>query len=237
MRKSELKVGEEYAIGSSSRYERYRGVKATVVEVAGERRRENGTTMSGIVCEADYMDLRNRYLHRGVEQVPGEPGMVVVDSARSFVLPWSEFEERREAHEAAQRATAEDRERRKRVLVDATVRLREAFGVDLEDRGAGVRVDHSRVTVELHADTLGRLVEAVAGPALAPGAVPVALAGPASRSLAFVEQVKGADLSGFEAHELERVKSIALDAELRARWAVEQMDRALWERAHPEEAF
>lgn len=74
-------------------------------------------------------------------------------------------------------------------------------------------------------------------PALTPGAVPMSVAGPASRSLAFVEQVDSVDLDGFEEHELERLLTVVGDARQRAEDVRRKVEAAKWAKAHPGEAF
>jgi hypothetical protein len=96
MRKSELKVGGEYAAGSSSRFGRWQLVPVRVVEIDGERPRPNGTVQRGIVVQL----LEDTYDYRWRGKAGDEK---VIDSARDLQCEWAPYVERKAEH-AAHRA-------------------------------------------------------------------------------------------------------------------------------------
>jgi hypothetical protein len=93
MRKSELKVGGEYAAGSSSRFGRWQLVPVRVVEIDGERPRPNGTVQRGIVVQL----LEDTYDYRWRGKAGDEK---VIDSARDLQCEWAPYVERKAANYA-----------------------------------------------------------------------------------------------------------------------------------------
>lgn len=161
MKKSELRPGVEYAVGSTSRYDRFRAVKVTLVDVEGERRRSNGTTAKGIVVSYDgegHLRTEAGYIGSAlsVERMPS--GEWVLDSARWIREPWESFAEKHAAHEAAEERRTAERDRRRKVMAECVVALR-GYGFDAEDRHTrDFRMDFSRLRFEVDPDALAELL-------------------------------------------------------------------------------
>jgi hypothetical protein len=153
MKKSELQPGVEYAFGSTSRYDRYRAVKVTVVEVDGERERANGTTVKGIVV-AGGGDLRRLAGYVSEAEVARvQSGEWVVRSGRYLREPWADFEEKVRRHEEAEAEKGEERKRRQEVAGEVRAKLRR---LGLED---AFRVDPGQYRFSASADTMAKLLQ------------------------------------------------------------------------------
>lgn len=162
MKKTELKTGVEYAVGSPSRYDALRRVKARVIETSGERTRENGTKVCGIVCDADPEELQRMYLRRAFDRTG--PREVVFSSARYFDCTWAAFEDRVQAHEERARSHAAERERRAALAADLATEL-EKLGVDTGRYSSGVRIDVAKGVVTVNLDVFAELVRRIWGAA------------------------------------------------------------------------
>lgn len=120
MRKQDLQVGEEYAVGQTSRRgDDWNLVRAELVERDGERTVETGyrgeRIQRGIVVR--FPDGA-RYPYN-VE--PGEEK--VLDNARHFVKPWAEYAPAKAEHDRKMAAREAERIRRLEVTLKAEVRL------------------------------------------------------------------------------------------------------------------
>jgi hypothetical protein len=143
MRKSELKVGGEYAAGSPSRYDPWRMVPVRVVEIDGERPRSNGTMQRGIVVE--LVQDSDEYRWRG------KAGDVkVIDSARDIRSEWGAYVERKAEHERLMAERQAEAERVRRVAEDVEVRLT-SLGFGRIGRGGDD-------TFRIPADTMAKIV-------------------------------------------------------------------------------
>lgn len=136
MKKKDIKVGEEYAVGrQSSHSSRYR-----VRIVAETRKRQVSTstwsshkkdTHGWVVEPARRDDITSRYGGLVTPFMPDDQGRPCVASAE-VVMPWAQWEERKAAQkEAEERAQRERNERQAR-----EARVRDAF------EGYGISVSH-----------------------------------------------------------------------------------------------
>jgi hypothetical protein len=142
MRKSELKVGGEYAAGSSSRFGRWQLVPVRVVEIDGERPRPNGTVQRGIVVQL----LEDTYDYRWRGKAGDEK---VIDSARDLQCEWAPYVERKAEHERIMAERQTEAERVRRV----------AEGVEVRLTGLGFgRISRSDGTFRIPADTMAKIV-------------------------------------------------------------------------------
>lgn len=154
MKKSELVEGRDYAAGSTSRHDRFRMARVTVVEVDGARQRENGTTAKGIVLL--LVEAGTSWGVMGRRKVGDE---FVVASAREIQQEWESYATRKAAHEEHVKAVQRERERKREAAKRASVRLR-GLGVSVGskfDRDDPVRVDDA--TFSIGADAMEGLLE------------------------------------------------------------------------------
>lgn len=147
MRKQDLKVGEDYAIGSTSRYDRFRAAHGRIVEVEGTRPNGRGGVKRGVVVVLvedgkDYPFL-------------GPAGKeFVLNSARDVREPWADFAASRAAQD--ERRHAQEAERaRKSTIANEVMRRLSAW--DIEQ----FRTDHDGTFI-VPAETMARIVERVA---------------------------------------------------------------------------
>jgi hypothetical protein len=245
VKRSELQVGMEYAIGARSSFSTAKratliGFEEPIVVPDGWQGHDEREAR-GTVFELHESETPWGHAPSPMKSGKRDSRRVLVPHGGNILRTWPQEEERRRAEEqrtAAYRAEQETVRELTRANLKA---LRERFGFDVAARdqtGDGdVQIGYGRGEVVLSARGLAELIELISGPVLAPGAVPLALPGPASRSLAFVEQAAKVDLGGFEEHELERLKAIAGEAANRAADWRAVFERALWAKQHPGEAF
>ncbi len=143
MKKSDLIEGEDYAIGSPSRYLQWQGKRATVVEINGARPRANGTTQRGIVL---------RFAEKAGWSYGSTPAGVewVLDSARDVLGPWAPYAKRKAEYEAAKRARDAESALRRKVAKDAEV--------ELARRGIAARLTGGGEEIILSADAMTELL-------------------------------------------------------------------------------
>jgi hypothetical protein len=158
VKKTELREGVDYALGSTSKYDRYKAAKVTVVEVDGERERANGTKVKGVVVtsaiEADLSRYAG-YVSRGeVERVPS--GEWVLRSGRYLREPWTDFEEKRRRYDEARAEKHAERER-KRGVIEGVIGTLARYGVTT-DGGRGVRVDRTAQHFVFGPDAMAELL-------------------------------------------------------------------------------
>lgn len=152
MRKSELKVGGEYAAGSSSRFGRWQLVPVRVVEIDGERPRPNGTVQRGIVVQL----LEDTYDYRWRGKAGDEK---VIDSARDLQCEWAPYVERKAEQKQKEQAREAERARRFNVVDDTLIRLR-TLGIDVED---GIRRNLSTGALSVEPDAMAKIVALIPG--------------------------------------------------------------------------
>lgn len=101
MRKGDIEVGAEYAVGRSGRYAEWRSERAVVVEVGAERKTYRGWSTRPTVTKDG---VRVRYLDRtGRRTTESEDGTEVI-TTREVRAPWAEYAKRkaeRDEQEAA----------------------------------------------------------------------------------------------------------------------------------------
>lgn len=144
MRKQDLKVGEEYAAGSTSRFDKWRRARVRVEELDGQR----------VVKEWSGERMRRGIVVTLVEDcdsygVRGKAGDVkVFESAREIVSLWAPYAERKAAYEAGQASAAAERRRVNGVATEAEM--------ELSRRGIDVR--HSKGVFRVPAETMAQIV-------------------------------------------------------------------------------
>lgn len=99
MKKSDLKVGEEYAAGSTSRYDRWRMAHVRVLDTNAQHGLRRGLVV-------ELVEDCNVY---GFYGKAGEPK--VLDSARQIRKPWSEYAKDKAEYDEAQAAREAERKR------------------------------------------------------------------------------------------------------------------------------
>jgi hypothetical protein len=107
MKKTEIKVGEEYAAGSSSRYDRWKMAHVRVLDLNAQHGLKRG-----IVVE--FVEDSNTY---GFYGKTGDPK--VLDSARDIRQPWSEYAKDKAEYNEAR--THREAERKHKAEVAASV--------------------------------------------------------------------------------------------------------------------
>jgi hypothetical protein len=120
VRKADLKVGEEYAAGSTSRYDRWKLAHVRLVELEGERvvqewngsRRRRGIVVALVEDHDEYL-LRGK---AGDEKV--------LPSARDIIEPWAPYAEALACKRQSDAERAAERNRVRGVAEDVQVRLR-----------------------------------------------------------------------------------------------------------------
>lgn len=146
MRKSELKVGGEYAAGSTSRYDRFSLTRVRVVDLDGEREQE---TLWGRVQKARGIVVAlvgdsDTYGFRGKD---GEE--FILKSARDIQSEWTPYVERKAEHARIMAERQTETERVRRV----------AEGVEVRLTGLGFgRISRSDGTFRIPADTMAKIV-------------------------------------------------------------------------------
>jgi hypothetical protein len=120
VRKAELKVGEEYAAGSSARYDRWKMTRIRIVELDGERKRSNGTVAKGIVV-ALSVDGGQYAWPRWTRGKAGDER--VIESARDIQMPWATYERAKAEFDAHQDAARVEKDRAMSVSDAASERL------------------------------------------------------------------------------------------------------------------
>jgi hypothetical protein len=116
MKKSELKVGEEYAIGSSSRYDRFRASRVKVLDLNGGEQAHKGILVEFVEFVEDSAGYPFSARKAGHKEV--------LRSARDVLGPWSEYAERKRAAEERERVRRAEEDRQDRLAEDTVVRLR-----------------------------------------------------------------------------------------------------------------
>jgi hypothetical protein len=148
MRKSELKVGGEYAAGSSSKYDQWWLVPVRVVEIDGERPRRNGTMQRGIVVQLLQDSTQYRWRGKAGDEK-------VIDSARDLQCEWAPYVERKAEHARIVAERQAEAERVRKVAEDVEVRL----------TGLGFgRISRSDGTFRIPADTMAKIVALIPDP-------------------------------------------------------------------------
>jgi hypothetical protein len=114
--KANLKVGEEYAVGASSKSWDLRRVE--LVEIDGER----------VVGEGDRARRKQGFVVRfpdgGYWRGPNSPGGErVLDSARDFISPWAKYAPLKAKHDRVQAQARKERQRRAAVGQETETRL------------------------------------------------------------------------------------------------------------------
>lgn len=146
MRRQDLKVGEEYAAGSSSRFSRYDMARVRVIELDGQRtvphswggtQQKRGIVVA-LVEDHDGYDFRGK---AGDEKV--------LSTARDIQSPWAPYVERKAAHEKVKAEQAAERRRVNGVANDAQDRL---------IRLGFKRLGHSDGTFRVPADTMAAIL-------------------------------------------------------------------------------
>jgi hypothetical protein len=153
MRKADVKVGEEYAAGSTSRYDRWMLARVRVVDLDGVREVNGWSGIQrkhGIVVA--LVEDRDEYLLRGKA---GDEK--VLQSARDIIEPWARYAERKAAHDASDRAAMAERRRRCDVAEATELRLRALGAYD------GVRWNSANGQFAVQADTMARIVALIPG--------------------------------------------------------------------------
>jgi hypothetical protein len=118
MKKSELKVGEEYAIGSSSRYDRFYASHVKVLDLNGEGKGPYGSKTKGILVE--FVEDSAGYPYSGRKTGDKE----ILQSARNVRGLWSEYAESRRVAVERERVRKAEEDRQDRLAEDAVIKLR-----------------------------------------------------------------------------------------------------------------
>jgi hypothetical protein len=135
MRKQDLKVGEEYAAGSSSRSDRWRMSRVRVVELDGERPRQSGAAHRGIVVALAADSDRYAW----PVWTRGKAGDErVIDSARDIQMSWADYERAKAEFDARQAAARSEQDRAMAVSERASERLT-ALGATYARSGSDFR--------------------------------------------------------------------------------------------------
>lgn len=168
MKKSELKVGEAYAIGPSGRFDRYRAVRGVVVELDGTRVvraqwRRDGVERRGIVVR--FAAGERPVMLPNAEAVMSDDCEVLLGTAVGVRELWESFAARRDAHEEQQQAKLSE-EGRCRGLAEVAV---EALGSRFGLRWPAVVVDKG--DVKFSADAITELLRRADPGDVAGGAV------------------------------------------------------------------
>lgn len=223
MKKSDLKPGEEYALGGLSQYDpkkraTFVGFEEPIRVPAGWQGKEEAE-VRGMVFEL-HADERPWSFAPG-QMKNGNPDgrRVLTPTAKHAIMPWPEWAAKLARDEAAKEDALAERARRNGVLVEGVNALRDLFGFDVRvlDKDYGSGVEFSSAGVTLDPDALAALLDRIGGPRPEAGSIPLALTGSASRSLVFAERAaKQLDLDELPEHELHRLASIAGEAKRRA---------------------
>jgi hypothetical protein len=153
MRKADIKVGEEYAAGSPSTYDRWKLARVRVVELDGERIVDgwNGKQRDRGIVVALVEDSRTYRLS-------GKAGdELVLSSARNLIQSWASYAEAKAAHDERQHAAAVERRRRCDVAEAAELRLRALSAYE------GARWNTTTGVFAVPADTMARIVALIPG--------------------------------------------------------------------------
>lgn len=137
MKKSDLKVGEAYAVGSTSKFDTWSLKRAVVEEVNGERmvRRQWGDPVParGVVLRLDEPTTLLPHSRAAVD----DPRVYVLSSAAGIREPWDGYAERRRVHKEEQARRAE----KARLDVEVGRAAEEVLARYGFDRSKGVRFD------------------------------------------------------------------------------------------------
>jgi hypothetical protein len=126
MRKQDLIEGEEYAAGSTSRYDRWNHVRVKLIAIDGEA--DVPRTSSGVVFgtyrkHGIVVELMERSTQYGWRGEAGD--LRVFDSARDIHEPWSAYAERKAEHDREIAAVKAEVARKREVADSVIVRLRQ----------------------------------------------------------------------------------------------------------------
>lgn len=159
MRKKDLVVGQEYAMGRM-----HAAARVRIVEAAGVRRRVNGSLAKGTVVT--HLPETEGEVIRAAAGYPPAGALIallgseyVIGSARWLIEPWEEFAAKRAARAASEQRQRDERQRRRELAVKVAGEMYEKYGVDLTAPGVDLSAATSifTFTADLLAELLGRL--------------------------------------------------------------------------------
>lgn len=170
MKKSELKVGEEYAVGGTSSYDtKYRvSLVGVDVELAVKAHSFDGSRTvrrRGIVVELHPELESPRHMRGAVCGVEFDRRFLLA-SARYVHATWAAFVDQQERAAVARQTRDEEEARRRKQLADVLALLRDRYGVRIErddDRGtvADIMWDASHFDITMEAEFAERLFKRI----------------------------------------------------------------------------
>lgn len=163
MRKADIEVGKEYAIGSDSYYGRRdtkRGTYVGAAETVNVRlglRDANTVERRGMVCELHESEEPWKYPPGGIKTDAENPRRVLVPSGRLIRLPWELFAKARAEAEERRRTEQEEEQRQRDVLHVVIRKLRDEYGIEPETT-EGFSYYASRAEIEMSAEFAAALL-------------------------------------------------------------------------------
>lgn len=165
MQKKDLRVNQAYAIGSTSRFDRFGAQKATVIEVEGLRELRNGVSKRGIVIRVE--EQKGGRSLSAIDMWPTtEDGVYVAKSARIFLSLWDSYAERKKQHEEARERSRVEQRRQLDVANSTVETLRElgldvstGFGASRSEDGIHLSTHGDRPMWSITADGMHKLIE------------------------------------------------------------------------------